>query len=95
MNKIRFNLNDNVKVKLNEYGHQIHKQWHADFLDLLRPEYRMNHPYRPPTEDEEGYSSWQLWSLMQIFGPHIELGRFPPFSTEMILVGCEIEETKP
>lgn len=31
-------------------------------------------PYTPPKEDAEGWSEWQLWSLMQQLGNYIQLG---------------------
>ena len=33
---------------------------------------KVNHPnppaYRPPDEDKDGWSRWQLWVLMETFG---------------------------
>lgn len=43
--------------------------------------------YTPPKEDASGWSKWQLWSLMEAFGPHIHLGSENCFETtiEMIM----------
>ena len=35
--------------------------------------------------DEEGYTSFQLWDLMNIFGPYLTLGTDIPFETDIIL----------
>lgn len=37
------------------------------------------------TEDEFGWSTWQLWVLMSTFGEHVGLGFDPPFETEIEL----------
>lgn len=37
--------------------------------------------YIPPVEDSDGWSSWQLWNLMQELGPHIYIGCEIPFET--------------
>jgi hypothetical protein len=37
----------------------------------------------PPKEDAEGWSEWQLWVLMQEFGPHMGLGFLAVIETEI------------
>lgn len=86
MSSVPFNINDNVRVKLNERGLEIHKNWHDGFLELLPEHVRDKHPYRMPEVDILGYYECQLWSLMEMFGPHIRLGELPPFDTEIFLV---------
>lgn len=66
-----FNINKTVKIKLTDYGREIHyRQWQAIMPHL---------PYRPPQEDEDGWSEWQLWDVMSQFGPHVGLGMRLPF----------------
>ena len=73
---LRFNINNCVRVRLNDQGRQIHRDNHERYAT---PKY----PYQPPSEDADGWSKWQLWSLMSEFGSHISLGRMPPFETEI------------
>jgi hypothetical protein len=47
--------------------------------------------YRPPEEDAEGWSKWQLWSLMSLFGPCMHMGCDVPFETDMRLANPEGE----
>ncbi len=83
---MKLNINDSVKVKLNDHGREILKQQHELlFKDI--PRYRV---FVPPREDEQGWSTWQMWDLMQSFGPHIRLGAEVPFETEIELVIEEI-----
>jgi hypothetical protein len=72
-----FNVNESVKVKLTDFGREIHyRQWQAIMPHL---------PYRPPTEDEDGWSKWQLWDLMSQFGAHVGLGMRLPFEAAIEL----------
>lgn len=76
----KFNINDTVKVKLTERGKQIHREeWDRVFGD------KSGFIYTPPLEDENGYSRWQMWSLMKIFGNHMGLGLDCPFETNILI----------
>ena len=65
---MRLNLNDNIKVKLTEHGKDIyyHKYDRTNaFLgrELCKPSY--------PKVDEDGYTTFQLWCFMELYGVHI------------------------
>jgi hypothetical protein len=66
----QFNLNDDVKVKLTDHGR-----------DLLAKKRRLT---RQP--DEAGYTKFQLWELMNIFGEHFYNGCSIPFEFNRILL---------
>lgn len=68
---ITANLNDSVRFKLNDAGRKIYADWQAGFGGKAGPK----------KEDDEGYSRWQLWEVMQVFGPHMEMGFSLPFET--------------
>ena len=66
-----FNLNSVIKVKLTDYGkdifyHQFDEfnMWHGK--EVIEPRY--------PYVDENGFSIFQLWHFMGIYGPHIHIG---------------------
>lgn len=83
----KFNMNQTVKVKLTEYGLEIHKKDWESFWLHGGPARAKIAAYNPPKEDEDGYSTWQLWSLMQLYGEHIGLGfNNLPFETDIILI---------
>ena len=65
---MKFNMNDNVKIKITEHGRELLSN--GSFEHLYK-------------EDDNGWSKWQLWHVMEIFGPHISLGCTPPFETEI------------
>jgi hypothetical protein len=71
------NINDTVKVKLNDRGFEIHKNMWEPFYNTIKT------TYVPPFKDKDGYSTFQLWSLMETYGPHISLGSLAPFDTDI------------
>lgn len=83
------NINNYVKVKLNEFGLSVMKS-NREELQRMAPSLP---DFTPPATDSEGYSKFLLWSLMQAFGPVIHLGGELPFDSE-IQFTCEsvIEE---
>lgn len=54
---IELNINCQVKLKLTPRGHQI-------AIDA-------GYQYQASKLDENDYVTFQLWQLMEIFGPHI------------------------
>lgn len=71
-NYTEVNLNDEVHVRLTDYGRNKHRENHEKFWAST------NHPkppiYKAPNETD-GWSKWQLWHLIEQFGPHISMGR--------------------
>lgn len=77
---VSFNVNHNVRVKLNSLGRKLHRE---QFEELER-KVPSGLPYRPPVEDADGWSQWQLWQLMQVFGgPNIGNGMEILFETNI------------
>ena len=70
--EIDFNLNEHVKVKLTNVGRQIHRK-NFDILYAGAPD-SLKGVYRPPKEDENGWSEWQLYELMNEFGKDLHIG---------------------
>ena len=80
---VKFNINNYVRVKLTPYGLSILEQQHNE-LAAKFPKIR---EFMPP-KMVDGWCRFQLWSLMQTFGPSISIGmNNVPFETEI-----EIEE---
>ena len=76
---VAFNINDYVQVKLTAYGRKCLR----DNYDKLNAAYGGQLPFKhsPPTEDKDGWSRWQMWSLMADLGEYISMGMNPPFET--------------
>jgi len=73
-----FNINDNVRVRLTEHGRKVLQQKRDELMCQL--------PHTPLTsrtpdslwynrpliqEDEDGWSEWQMWNLIETFGDYI------------------------
>ena len=75
---MKFNINHMVRVKLTDKGRAIHREnWEILSRKL---------GYCPPVEDKNGWSTWQMWSLMNHFGEHLFCGSEPPFETTIDIV---------
>lgn len=77
---MKFNINDYVKVKLTAKGKEI----------LISNEERLRKEYKIVPEltikyDENGYTSFQMWELMSLFGESIYLGTTIPFEVDIII----------
>lgn len=75
---MNFNINDKVRVRLTDVGRDALKRQHSEFwAHAGKPDYE----YRPPKEDADGWSEWQLWALMEDLGHLCRIGSKPPFET--------------
>ena len=73
IHKNKINLNNKVKVKLTSLGVKIH----FDHYNKVNEEYQkqiVKMTYCMPVIDEEGYTEYQLWEFMNIFGNHLYNG---------------------
>ena len=78
-----FNTNSTVKVKLTELGKQMLEKHHNEFWSSHG---NLNeHPYEPYETDADGYTKFQLWSLMYQLGKYCILGCELPFDTIILI----------
>jgi hypothetical protein len=74
-----FNINQHVKVQLTDYGRKLYQEFYDS--------------ERIPYEDSYGWSTWQMWELMEIYGEHLGLTNKNPFNLN-ILIEFEYEKGK-
>ena len=87
MNEVRINLNEFVKVKLTDLGkdiyyHQFDKMNQQWGRIVCKPSF--------PKEDAEGYTKFQLWDFIEIYGKHI--GMTKPNVIEPLDIIYELQE---
>lgn len=83
---IKFNLNNDIKVKLTEAGYQHWMtDWNKYYVLLNDKEMIQPLSYFKKKEDKDGYVTFQGWQFMEIFGKTIDAGRPPIFSTGIII----------
>ena len=69
----KINLNDKIKVKLTALGVQIHfNHYNKVNTDYKRQIIKLQNCR--PVIDEEGYTEYQLWEFMNIFGNYLYNG---------------------
>lgn len=76
---VRINTNEYARVKLNPNGKKI--------LD----EFKGPLTLREKTENCCGERQFQIWRLMEIFGPSIYFGEECPFVDNVIVIGDDNE----
>lgn len=81
----KINLNDTIKVKLTPYGAEIYyKQF-----DKLNKQYEKEicKPHMPQI-DKDGYTEFQLWNFIELYGEHIGICK-PNVIEPIEIVLCE------
>ena len=88
------NINEFIKVKLTQKGklvyleHQIETQKKFD-RDRIKIDVPLN-----VEVDDEGFSSFQLWSFMEIFGSHMYCGAEPVIEGPILYLPEELLREK-
>ncbi|HNA67293.1 MAG TPA: hypothetical protein PLN96_05055 [Zoogloea sp.] len=88
---MKFNINEKVRVRLTDHGRAVHEIDH--YLFWQEANIPDSPAYTPPEEDENGWSEWQLWTLMHAFGKHLYNGSELCFETTIELVTPNAEVT--
>ena len=73
MREIRINLNEHVKVKLTDHGKDIYYHRY-DKLAEMWPRNKCFEPHYPKV-DEDGYTEFQLWEFIELYGPYIGMAK--------------------
>lgn len=89
---IRFNMNDQVKVRLKQRGIDILRQHHDELDKRIRSSGGKGLSPFTLRIDDNGYTTFQMWDLMQKFGEHMVMGFEPPFHPDVIVCDGEIIE---
>lgn len=95
----QINLNSQVKVKLTEEGIKILESNHNCLLKQYgggAKAKKLFGEFIPPQVDENGYSFFQLWVLMNTFGNYMYNGNMnPPFEMNIIIEDQYLEKVEP
>ena len=87
---VKFNINDLVSVQLTKFGHRQLRAQH----ELLREQYKKpktdpDWAYTLPNEDADGWSVWNLWSIMSRLGQYCFMAGELPIKTNILLKGVK------
>ncbi len=81
---IAVNINDYVKVKLNDLGVSVLKEKHDNLNKMIHARGGNGLGEFELKVDEDGYTKFPLWDLMNIFGHLMVMGFEVPFETDII-----------
>ena len=84
-------LNDTVKVKLNDFGKDIYYHRFDDLIATMNKKGIKPIERRFPKVDEDGYTKFQLWCFIELYGPYIGMCK-PNFLEDLNIYFDEIEE---
>ena len=76
-----FNINNQVSIKLTDVGRELLIKQHDELFSHRSPR-----QYMPPKE-VDGWSKWQLWEVMEAFGPFVSMGFVLPFEPTIRIEG--------
>jgi hypothetical protein len=79
---VPFNINDEIKVKLTDKGRAVYESY---WMAVLAGSNGLQPPSLNKWTDENGWTSFQLWDAMTIFGPHCYNGGPLMFENNTIL----------
>lgn len=86
MEQIKFNINHSVKVKVTEYGYEVWLAHENKFVQFSGTIKSVTIEELKAKQDEDGYTKFQLWDMMSIFGPKMTMGFENPIDTNIILL---------
>ena len=74
----KININEFVRVKLTDHGKDIYEHHNDDLMKKVESDY-VKEALKPIplSYDDEGYTDFQLWNFMNIFGRHMFNGAEP------------------
>jgi hypothetical protein len=86
MKVLKHNINDYVFVKLTPEGEKIYEDYWHQYDDIFT---NMGYPTPPIKKDKDGYTKFQNWNFMQIFGSSFRIGMGGPIETQ---IKIEVED---
>ena len=81
----KINLNDTIKVKLTPLGAEI---YYKQFDEVNKKHGRQICKPHMPLIDKDGYTEFQLWNFMELYGQHIGMCK-PNVIEPLDIVYCE------
>lgn len=85
--QVKVNINDFIKVKLTDHGKDIYEHHNDDLIKKVEGDY-IKEALKPiPLNyDDKGYTDFQLWNFMNIFGKHMFNGAEPVIENNNIII---------
>lgn len=86
MEYIPFNINNQVKVKLTDFGRQKLADINNQYAGLYKSHKIMVADDFKNNEDKDGYTTFQMHQLMSDLGEFVGICSTLPFETEILII---------
>ncbi len=86
-----FNINNTIKVKLEDIGYELLAEEHNSYAGAIPKWEVRTAEYYKNKADSFGYSEFQAWYFMQIFGPVTALGGPGYYHTTILIQTKDLE----
>lgn len=84
---MKISLNDKIKVKLTREGLETYVQYSQECNERAKS-HGCNHKFNLiPEIDKDGYSTFQLWFFIRVFGHKIRIGEPSIIENNKIIIG--------
>ena len=86
----KLNINNHIKVKLTDHGKDVYYHQFDEVNKAIRS--RGGRPIAPsyPRVDINGYTEFQLWCFIELYGPHIGIGKENVIDDLSIYIGDSV-----
>lgn len=93
----KVNLNEYVKVKLNDFGKDIYYRQYDEINEKIKSLGGKPIESTMPEVDAEGYTRFQIWQFMNLYGEYMTMSGKPVLETLDIIIcdGEPVKEGKP
>jgi len=81
---VKFNINHHVLVKLKESGYQVLLDDHNSYSDIVRWKPKSIEDFKNEA-DKDGYTKFQMWQFMNLFGNFTDIGFEVRFDTNILI----------
>lgn len=88
------NINEAVHVRLTDRGRAVLTRYYEDLEARIKTKVPLTRGDDFAT-DADGWSRWQLWRLMQVFGSHTQMGCDPCFETTIRIGDSSLKPVEP
>lgn len=80
------NLNQTIKVKLNDLGKEIYYHQYDEVNERIKR--NGDKPIKPtmPKVDADGYTEFQIWKFMNLYGEYMEMCGEPVLETLDVII---------
>lgn len=90
--KYKFNLNHHIKVKLTDLGYQHMANRDNRIFEYYQDHINRDIDYYKTKADSDGYTKFQMWEFIQIFGSVTMMGMQKYFEMDILIDSEDLKQ---